>query len=49
MKIVVNDSEALPCVVASVRSTHKVLNDKANINQCDFVIWGKVTLFNISY
>lgn len=44
MEIVVNDSEAFPCVVASVSPAHQVLDNQADINQSDLIVWRQVTL-----
>lgn len=44
MKIVVNDSEAFPGVVAPVSPAHQVLNNQAHINQSDLIVWRQMTL-----
>lgn len=44
MKIVVNDSEAFPGVVAPVSPAHQVLNNQSNINQSDLIVWRQMTL-----
>lgn len=44
MKIVVNDSKALPGVVAPIRPTHQELDNQAHINQCDFIVWRQMAL-----
>lgn len=44
MKIVVNDSKALPGVVAPVSPAHQELDDQAHIDQSDFIIGGDITL-----
>lgn len=43
-KIVVNDSKAFPGVVAPVSPAHQVLNNQANVNQSDFIIWRQMAL-----
>lgn len=44
MKIVVNDSKAFPGVVAPVSPAHQVLNNQANVNQSDFIVWRQMAL-----
>lgn len=47
VKIVVNDSEAFPRVVAPVSPAHQVLNDQTYIDQSDFIdfiVGRKITL-----
>lgn len=44
MEIVVNDSEAFPGVVAPVSPAHQVLDNQADINQSDLIVWRQVTL-----
>lgn len=44
MEIVVNDSEAFPGVVAPVSPAHQVLNNQADINQSDLIVWRQMTL-----
>lgn len=41
---VVNRSKALPCVRASVGSSHQILNNQPHINQVDFISWRKISL-----
>lgn len=44
MEIVVDDSEAFPGVVAPVSPAHQVLDNQADINQSDLIVWRQVTL-----
>lgn len=41
---VVYRSKALPCVGASVGSSHQIFNNQPHINQVDFISWRKISL-----
>lgn len=40
VQIVVDDSKPFPGVVAPVCSAHQVLDDQANVDQSDLIVWG---------
>lgn len=46
MEIVVDDAEAFPGVIAPIGPSHQVLNNEADINQSDLIVWGQMTLWD---
>lgn len=46
MQVVVDDPEALACVVTAVCSAHQVLNHQTHIDQSDLVVRREIPLKN---
>lgn len=46
MEIVVDDAEPFPGVITPVGPTHQELNNKADVNQSDLVVWRQMTLWD---
>lgn len=46
MEIVVDDAEAFPGVIAPIGPTHQELNNEADVNQRDLIVWRQMTLWD---
>ncbi len=39
IEVIIESAETFPSIVTPIRSSHEVLQNQANVNQSDLVIW----------